>query len=287
VTAFRPDIVIIEALWVVPEKFDVLKRLHPNVNWFVHLHSHIPFLALEGIAMDWVSRYSLNDIGIIANSRPSYEALGAIMMEDWALFYLPNVYRNVPRVQKRRPDKSGDTIDIGCFGAMRPLKNHLLQAIAAIRYAQERRKNLRFHINSTRMETGGEPVLKNLEHLFAQYDYDLDRGATLVMCPWMEPDEFINYLQKNIDIGMQVSLSETFNVVCADYVTAGLPVVVSKEISWVSKKCHAQDDSVDDIVWKLAWVDGNEGMVRKNQKLLAEHSARAIDLWIAFVNANH
>src|SRR5712671_1819959 len=56
--AFKPDIVIIEALWVVPSKFAVLRRLHPGVKWFVHLHSNAPFLALEGVAIEWITEYS-------------------------------------------------------------------------------------------------------------------------------------------------------------------------------------------------------------------------------------
>ena len=42
VTKYRPTHVIIEALWVVPSKFEVLTRLHPNVQWIIRLHSGIP-----------------------------------------------------------------------------------------------------------------------------------------------------------------------------------------------------------------------------------------------------
>ena len=49
VTLFRPDVCIIEAYWVVPEKFGVLIPLHPQVKWVVRNHSEIPFLAQEGI----------------------------------------------------------------------------------------------------------------------------------------------------------------------------------------------------------------------------------------------
>ena len=45
VAKFRPDIVIIEAVWVVPEKFAVLQRLHPKVQWVVRIHSDIPFMS--------------------------------------------------------------------------------------------------------------------------------------------------------------------------------------------------------------------------------------------------
>src|SRR2546430_15216682 len=56
VTKYKPAWVIIEALWVVPEKFEVLKRLHPDVRWVIRLHSELPFIAFEGPAMDWVNR---------------------------------------------------------------------------------------------------------------------------------------------------------------------------------------------------------------------------------------
>src|SRR5258708_6598119 len=46
--------VVIEALWVVPEKFDVLKQLHPRVSWWIHLHSNMPFLANEGNSISWI-----------------------------------------------------------------------------------------------------------------------------------------------------------------------------------------------------------------------------------------
>lgn len=78
VTRFKPNIVIIEALWVVPEKFDVLKKLHPKVKWLIHMHSGLPFLALEGIAMQWLREYKKRGIGVIANSHDSYDGFRAI-----------------------------------------------------------------------------------------------------------------------------------------------------------------------------------------------------------------
>src|ERR1035437_266127 len=35
VTKYNPDTVIIEALWVVPSKFTVLRQLHPEVTWII------------------------------------------------------------------------------------------------------------------------------------------------------------------------------------------------------------------------------------------------------------
>jgi hypothetical protein len=56
-TIHKPDVVIIEAIWVVPSKFEVLKKLHPNITWIIRLHSELPFLANEGVAMEWLKEY--------------------------------------------------------------------------------------------------------------------------------------------------------------------------------------------------------------------------------------
>lgn len=277
VTLFKPNRVIIEALWVVPEKFDVLKPLHPEVDWFVHMHSGMPFLALEGIAMGWLHEYAKNGIGIIANSPESYEAFKCVFNND-RLVLLPNVYLSTFSEVKPFRSKNRTTIDIGCFGAVRPMKNHLLQAMAAIRFADENGLRLHFHINGSRLETNGDPVLKNLIHLFA----GTEGVHSLIRHHWMEPEEFLEALHRSIDIGMQVSLTETFNVVSADYVTAGLPIVVSKEVKWASRFSKAEDDSVDSIVSALYRVAGSKMGIRRNQHLLRKYSKRAQEMWFEF-----
>ena len=276
VSLFNPDKVVIEALWVVPSKFDELEALHPDVQWFCHLHSHMSFLALEGIAIEWITAYAAMGIGLIANSVESYEALRAILSSD-EIVYLPNVYVNAMHAPIPSTYNKKDVIDVGCFGAVRPLKNHLLQALAAIEFADGLGLNLRFHINGTRVETGGEPVLKNLEKLF-----EVVPNAQLIVTPWCEPAEFIDMLHSTIDIGMQVSLTETFNVVTADYVTAGIPIVVSKEVAWASTYNMAADNSVPSILHVMNRVWRSRLLVRWNQRLLKKFSNQAQQMWFDF-----
>src|ERR1017187_3457174 len=45
VSRYKPTHVIIEALWVVPEKMDELVALHSTVTWIIRYHSEAPFLA--------------------------------------------------------------------------------------------------------------------------------------------------------------------------------------------------------------------------------------------------
>lgn len=279
VSKFKPDLVIIEAFWVVPEKFDVLKKLHPHVKWYCHLHSDIPFLALEGIAMEWAPEYLARDVGLIANSIDLYQSLKAIFNSS-DILYLPNVYLSRPRSEKENRFKH--TINIGCFGAIRPLKNQLLQAIAAIEFAKVMGKGLNFYVNATRVETGGEPVLKNIRELFRRTSF-----ATLVEVPWLEPQAFLDLLHSEIDIGMQVSFTETFNVVSADYITAAVPLVVSDAIPWVSAQNRVcNNSSMVNIVAVMKHVYHNRQLVQHNQELLLKYAQEAIDSWLYFTRKN-
>jgi hypothetical protein len=262
VTEYKPDTVIIEALWVVPEKFDVLKRLHPNVRWIVRLHSNVPFIANEGIAVEWIRGYEARGVEVAVNSKQALEAYGDL--------YLPNIYDMQPRDHKAHYNK--EHIDIACFGAIRPMKNQLAQAYAAIQFGVEKDMPVRFHINSTRIENRGESIYKNLKAL----------PLHIVEHPWHSHKDFIKLLNK-MDIGMQVSLSETFNIVSADYVSSGLPVVVSKEVRWASRLNYADPGSVDSMVRKMHFVWRNKPLVWLNQWYLRRNSCQALAEWLTFI----
>ncbi len=160
VTKYKPTHVIIEALWVVPSKFEVLTKLHPNVKWIIRLHSDISFLANEGIAIDWIYQYTkYPNVIISANDYDTNENFSDLT--NRAFLYLPNYYP-VGFFNKNKPKPFfKKELNIGCFGAVRPLKNQLIQAVAAIDYADTYGKKLKFHINVKRIEGKGEPVLKN------------------------------------------------------------------------------------------------------------------------------
>lgn len=275
VTRFKPSICVIEALWVVPEKFEVLKALHPQVQWLVHLHSNICFLALEGIGMAWIKGYVNQGVGLIANSLESYQALLPIVPSDM-IVHLPNIY--LGKCKDFNDRRSDGVINIGCFGAIRPMKNQLIQALAAIEFAKRRGRFLKFHVNGSRIEVGGDPVLKGLKDLFSGA-----LMAELILVKWNEPEEFHDYLNLHIDIGMQVSMTETFNVVTADYLTAGVPIAVSKAVKWVSRFSQAHEESVPSIVRTMNFAWKNRWLLEWNQKLLRDFSKHSTNLWHDFI----
>ena len=244
VTKFKPTHVIIEALWVVPQKFEVLTKLHPNVQWIIRLHSDISFLANEGIAIEWIYEYLKYD-NVKVSSNDYETNFNFELLTNKEFVYLPNYYpvgffnRNKPKPDTKK------VINVGCFGAVRPLKNQLIQAVAAIDYADAYGKKLKFHINTQRIEGRGEPVLKNLRALFEN-----NPKHELVEHGWLSHDEFIDLVQ-TMDIGLQVSFTETFNIVSADFVNNNIPVVTSNEVEWVSPIYFANPLKVNSIVSRM------------------------------------
>jgi len=289
VNQFKPTHVIIEALWVVPQKFAILQKLHPTVKWIIRLHSEMPFMAGEGMAMDWVGDYSGFKNIIVACNAPRMMREVAMFLKTrngWddkttaeRVIYLPNYY---PQQYKSysKIDKSSDTINIGCFGAIRPLKNHLLQAFAAVDFANKIGKKLCFHVNAGRIEMNGSPVINNLKGFFQQLH---GTGHEMVNHQWRPRDEFLE-LCAEMDIGLQVSFSETFNIVGADLISQGVPLVGSvPEIPWAVSAYAAVPTDSEDITQKLLttykWANVN---VATHQWALTRYTNKTKKVWVDY-----
>jgi hypothetical protein len=287
VTKHKPTHVIIEALWVVPSKFTILSQLHKSVTWIIRLHSELPFLAGEGMAMDWIGDYSKYPNIIIGINAPRLMEEVKVYLQiknnltdeelKKKVVYLPNYY---PQNYVRKEfDNSKETIDVCCFGAVRPFKNHMIQAIAALKFAKVLGKKLNFHINSGRTEMKGEPVLSNLRAMF-QHLYD--QGHSLTGHEWTPREEFLKTCA-SMDIGMQVSFSETFNIVGADIVSQGVPLVGSIEIPWMSTQCTATPQNHDEIVnTLLRSYDNPQANVKNNQQLLTHYTNKTQKIWVNY-----
>jgi hypothetical protein len=253
IVAFGADHVIIEAFWVVPEKFAELYAVCPNVKFTIRNHSETPFLANEGIAFDWALRYvTYDNVYFSCNSERSLREMRMLIKAHthWTREqveaktpYLPNYYPLDDVRAKRRGKHSTKIVNIGCFGAIRPLKNHMMQAIACIEYAERHGLQLNFHVNGGRVEGGGDPILKNLRELFAKYP-----SYNLIEQPWRPHEEFKHLVVSKMDFVLQVSFSETFNIVAADAATMGIPIVTSAEVAWNHPSLQADPNCTRSIL---------------------------------------
>jgi hypothetical protein len=278
-TETKADVCILEALWVPPTKITELENLHPSVKFIVRLHSETPFIAGEGIAMDWISEYlNMKNVIIAPNSKRIMRELEGIYehknIKD-KLIFLPNYYP-INFIKHSKKQKS-DEIHISCFGAIRPLKNNLIQAFAAIEIANRLNKKLRFHINYNRIEGGAQPVIKNIIKLFENLS---DTGHEIILHEWMDHSKFID-LCSTMDLGLQVSFSETFNIVSADLISNGVPIVGSKkELPWSVDCFNANPVDYISIVDKsLLSIKRSKCNVFFNQMKLKWYAKRTNKIW--------
>ncbi len=102
VSIHRPNYCIIEALWVTPEKMRELSKLWPGVDFIIRIHSKVPFLSNEGIAIEWIRGYAgIDNVYVGFNNKYTFQDFNDIGIHS---LYLPNIYPiKVPK--KRIPDK--------------------------------------------------------------------------------------------------------------------------------------------------------------------------------------
>ena len=289
VSIYNPTHVIIEGYWVVPKKFDVLKKLYPDITWCVRCHSATPFLSNEGIAFEWTAEYLRKGITVISNCPKMYDEFkiyndgvnnGVIegVNEGASLKLLTNYYP-IEKEFNNNQESIGDkgSIAAGCFGAIRPLKNQMEQALAAYIYAQKHHKYLYFNINNNRIEGNGDSIIRNLRAFFQNL-----KEAELVEHPWLGHDEFLELLS-TMDICMQVSFSETFNIVAADAVYMNIPVLASAEVPFIYKYI-ASPVSSKDMANKMECILNNKHIVcRENRHALRKYSEESKKMWLKWL----
>lgn len=280
----KPTHCFLEAIWVTPKKLHELATLHKHIKFIVRIHSKIPFLGNEGSAIGWIKEYVKigQNVSVAFNNKHTSVDFKRIGVPN---SYLPNLYTLrskvdlgsfgylVAKVKDFLMCKTRKTINVGCFGAIRPLKNQLLQAVAAVEYAERHGLELIFHINGTRVEQKGEAVLKNIRALFENTKH------TLVEHPWMSHEDFIKVVKK-MDLGLQLSFTESFNIVTADFVASGIPVIVGSDIEWTNPISKCNPNNTDRLLQKIEYALAHKHIVKHlNLKALTEYNTSSLNNW--------
>jgi hypothetical protein len=271
VTQYNPDIVFLEAIWATAEKLEELLLIprHSKRKWVIYIHSNMEFLAHEGIAFEFIRKYegvatkfwNKKLIYLAFNSKRAFDAIQGLTILP--TLYLPNVYHYCKFYRKEIPlFKDRDDLFIGAFGAIRPFKNHLNELIASVKFANSIGKRLVFFVNGTRLEQGGNSVLRNLVALLDGTIHKIE------VIPWQNDQEIFYNILRQMDISLQVSLSETFNNVGADSISVGVPTVGSAHLEYLSELSQANPYSVDDICEKMKTAYYNGWLTRWNKRLL-------------------
>lgn len=280
----EPSDVIFEAFFATPKLVNELTLAHPCVRFFVRNHSEVLFLSNDSNAMEWTGGYLRNPHMHVSSNTPrsttDLRHVAKSYHPHWddetiaaRVVLLPN-YHPAEAPLPRIPSAYG-VLNVGCLGAFRPQKNHLLQAICAIEVARQLGKKLRFHINGTRVEHRGGSTLKNLQALFRH-----SPNAELVEHEWLARPQFLD-LVRRMDLGMQVSVSETFNIVTADFVQNDVEVLGSPEIFWIDRRVQADPAQGDDIISKMLIALRASSILKQNRAGLLRYNETSRAAWLS------
>jgi hypothetical protein len=280
---YKPDVVIIEALWVTGDKLKELIEIkrYKKISWIIRVHSDIGFLGVETLALKYINDYiklNKNNLIIAPNNENFTKYISNSLQHKFT--YLPNVIEE--KFVKRPEIINSNIINIGCFGALRILKNQLFQAMCAMKAADILNKTLHFHImvNVKIDDKTLNPILKNFDELFKNSKH------VLVKHQWMENNDFQNLIKK-MDLGLQLSYTESFNIVVADFVNNNTLILVSDAIRWMPNKLKTSTTNYDDVVNKIIFAYKHKNshfLKRKMCRYLIKYNIIAKNIWFVFIH---
>lgn len=267
---------VISAPWI--SAYDVIKLLeaYPNIMFVILSHSNVGFLQADPGGVELFRKYA-----DISKSFPNLSVGGnSSRFTNWfeaaygkKCVCLPNLYP-----VKKVPSKCWHgrvPIKIGAFGAVRAEKNFMTAAAAALVIRKALGLPVELH-----MTTGGE-VRQSMVLAAIREMTNGVPGFLLVDHKWKTWDHFIQ-LVGQMDMMIQVSYSESFNMITADGISVGVPSVVSPAIYWAPKSWRADPDNAVEVAEVgVGLLNVDQG--RKGFQALNNHNSSSLHYWTEFL----
>jgi hypothetical protein len=269
--------IVISALWVPSAIISALAMAFTDITFTVLSHSNVGFLQVEPNAIKL-----LREEFVLSHGLLNFRIAGACKRyTDWVpkaygvnAYWLPNLYDLSTTPTRPAPAtwRPGSILRIGCFGAIRPLKNTLSAAGAAVEVATRLNVDTEFWVSSGRVD-GPVTVVNAVRQLLANIP-----KLTLKELPWCSWPEFRRVVA-SMNILMQPSYTESFNIVTADGVVEGIPSVVSAAIDWVPPHWQAEPDDVNDIADKTISLLHDAHAPHQGLQALKAHNQIGLNSW--------
>lgn len=268
--------VIVSAPWVDAKRFKQYCLEFPNTEFVLLNHSGCAFLSIDFEGMRRNAGYmqlelEVHNFRLAANNTRVVNLLRN--MNGSKCLYLPNLYDTETFVPDYVwPKQIGNTIRIGSFGAGRPWKNQLCAAEAAIMLARQLGKNLELYVNSKRPD-GGERMIAERDKIIE----DL-HGCKITYVPWQNWARF-RQTCANMHLLLQPSFDETFNVVTADGIAAGVPSVTASSIEWSPRRWWGECEDPTDLVKVGLYLLNDSRAVADGRTALSEYVRAGLVEW--------
>jgi glycosyltransferase involved in cell wall biosynthesis len=273
----RPTHVILAAPWIPTHDVAAMAAEFPEVSFVVVSHSNVGFLAADPHAIRLLRetadlQLASHNVFVGGNSRKFTDWA----TEAWGIHAvcLPNLYNMAETFPRHDRRWQGGALRLGLFGANRPLKNFLSSAAAAAELARRLHVPVELLLSSGRNEGGNTRALEEMTENIANL-----RVTRTGWLPWPA----FRRLLRTVDLVFQVSYTETFNVVTADAIAEGVPVVASDAIDWVPSWWQARADEPLDIGRVAERLLRDPDAARQGRAALQAYVDRGLVAWWQFL----
>ncbi len=281
----RSDVthVVISAPWIPSLEIQNMIMEFPDVTFAVSCHSNVGFLQADSNGVKLVREAmeierATHNFHLAGNSRKFSDWIQRAYSVPCA--HLPNLYYLDDHVNSHRPLFRGGVLRIGAFGATRPLKNFMSACGAALEIAQQLKVETEVWLSAGRAEGGGEVVLRAAREMMRNLPH-----IRLVENGWQTWPQFRTTVA-HMHLLLQPSYTESFNMVTADGIAAGVPSVVSDAIDWAPPAWAAQADDVVDIARVGRALLNDAQAPSDGLKALTHHNESGIRAWKRYLGAS-
>jgi hypothetical protein len=268
----RPSHVVISAPWIPSAEVAAMAYEFPNIMFAVTSHSSVGFLSADPSAIKIMREIAdlqmmCHNVFVAGNS----QKFVSWATDTWGVHatWLPNLYCTSENFNHHRK-WNGGLLRLGIFGANRPLKNAISGAAAAAELATKLGTPIELYLSSGRNEGGS---FKAIDEITSGIP-----NLKIIHTGWLSWPAFRRLL-RTIDLVFQVSYTESFNVVTADAISEGVPVVVSEAIDWVPKDWKAIADEPSNITHVAERLLHDPNAVSHGRKALEVYVHTGVQGW--------
>jgi glycosyltransferase involved in cell wall biosynthesis len=269
--------IVISAPWLSTRDIRAMAEHFKSIKFAVLSHSNVGFLQADPNGVRLLRQglelsQEIPNFVIAGNSRKFVDWME--IAYGYPLALLPNMY---PFTEIHKEIKKEGVIKIGTFGAIRPQKNVLTAAAAAIVIGRESNRPVEFYVNSGREEGGTTTLTNALYQLTCNIpNFELKKAP---WAPWWDFKKTV----AEMDLLIQISYTESFNMVTADGISSGIPSVVSQAISWAPEDWKANSDDALEVAKVGMKLLESHRMRAEGMKALDRHNDAALKDWKHFL----
>ncbi len=277
----RPTHIIISAPWLPTLDLQNFVFSHSDIKIVVTCHSNVGFLQADpqGVHLfrDAINleKGSLN-FSAAGNSKRFCKWVNDAYGSPCT--WLPNLYFLERDFPVSRPLFNGGVLKIGLFGAVRPLKNLLTAGAAVLEVANNLHTETELHISAGRVEGGGT-VLRSLDEMYQGVP-----GLKIVYNNWQQWPQFRRVV-RTMHLLLQMSYTESFNMVTADGAAESIPSVVSEAIDWAPNDWKSDVDDALRVAKKAKHLLGDRDAGFDGFMALVKFNKDGVEAWKEWLNS--